>query len=157
MIFTLYSYKGGVGRSMALANLAECFLQRGLKVVMIDWDLEAPGLENYFYADKELSRVTARRGLIDMLREYKEKYPEFAQRRAAAAALEKAANSQEAETVAADESMVNTASAEEIERETAEVAEITRQFLEKHSQRVPERLRVPQTAVPRQCPWFRPD
>ena len=49
MIYTFYSYKGGVGRSMALANVAECFYLQGLKVLMIDWDLEAPGLEAFFY------------------------------------------------------------------------------------------------------------
>jgi cellulose biosynthesis protein BcsQ len=51
-IITFYSYKGGTGRSMALANVA-CLLaaqsssaDRG--VLMVDWDLEAPGLHRYF-------------------------------------------------------------------------------------------------------------
>ena len=48
MILTLYSFKGGVGRSMALANLAELYYQRGLRVLIIDFDLEAPGLERFF-------------------------------------------------------------------------------------------------------------
>ena len=43
MIYTFYSYKGGAGRSMALANVARWFYLQGLRVVMIDWDLEAPG------------------------------------------------------------------------------------------------------------------
>jgi MinD-like ATPase involved in chromosome partitioning or flagellar assembly len=47
-IVTFYSYKGGVGRSMALANIAVILAQRGLKVLAVDWDLEAPGLERYF-------------------------------------------------------------------------------------------------------------
>lgn len=52
-IITFYSYKGGTGRSMALANTA-CILaeqqttKRGNGVLMIDWDLEAPGLHRYF-------------------------------------------------------------------------------------------------------------
>ncbi|HYE71696.1 MAG TPA: P-loop NTPase, partial [Blastocatellia bacterium] len=46
MIYTFYSYKGGVGRSMALANVAEWLYRQGLRVVIIDWDLEAPGLES---------------------------------------------------------------------------------------------------------------
>ena len=50
MIVTFYSYKGGVGRSMALANVAEWFRLQGLRVVMVDWDLEAPGLESFFSA-----------------------------------------------------------------------------------------------------------
>lgn len=53
MILTFYSYKGGTGRTMALANVA-CLLARSATdtskrpVLMIDWDLEAPGLHRYF-------------------------------------------------------------------------------------------------------------
>ena len=47
-IATFYSYKGGVGRTMAMANIAVLLAQRGLKVLVVDWDLEAPGLEYYF-------------------------------------------------------------------------------------------------------------
>lgn len=47
-IVTFYSYKGGVGRSMALANVAVLLAKRGLRVLAVDWDLEAPGLERYF-------------------------------------------------------------------------------------------------------------
>jgi MinD-like ATPase involved in chromosome partitioning or flagellar assembly len=47
-IVTFYSYKGGVGRSMALANVAVLLARRGLRVLAVDWDLEAPGIENYF-------------------------------------------------------------------------------------------------------------
>jgi MinD-like ATPase involved in chromosome partitioning or flagellar assembly len=47
-IVTFYSYKGGVGRSMALANIAVLLARRGLRVLTVDWDLEAPGLERYF-------------------------------------------------------------------------------------------------------------
>jgi cellulose biosynthesis protein BcsQ len=59
-IITFYSYKGGTGRSMALANIATLLVrQKSAKrgVLMIDWDLEAPGLHRYF-AD----RVTRRFG-----------------------------------------------------------------------------------------------
>ena len=76
MIFTFYSYKGGVGRSMALANMAQWFYDKGLRVVIVDWDLEAPGLENFFYASpKEIERVRSRLGLIDLLSAYKREYP----------------------------------------------------------------------------------
>jgi predicted acylesterase/phospholipase RssA len=88
MIYTLYSFKGGVGRSMALANLAECFYARGLSVLMVDWDLEAPGLESYFFSnplarrDPEsaaaLKASTKHLGLLDLLREYKQTYPQIA-------------------------------------------------------------------------------
>jgi MinD-like ATPase involved in chromosome partitioning or flagellar assembly len=50
-IITFYSYKGGTGRTMALANIG-CLLANQLssddKILMIDWDLEAPGLHHYF-------------------------------------------------------------------------------------------------------------
>lgn len=48
-VITFYSYKGGTGRTMALANIACLLAQRqGQRVLMIDWDLEAPGLYRYF-------------------------------------------------------------------------------------------------------------
>lgn len=71
MICTFYSYKGGVGRTVALANLAELFYQAGLRVVMIDWDLSAPGLESYF-PTLDLPTTCEQPGLIDMLWHYKE-------------------------------------------------------------------------------------
>lgn len=84
MIYTFYSFKGGVGRSMALANVAELLYRHGLKVLMIDFDLEAPGLESYFdvRGDEQdggdygslaniPKEVEAKRGLIDLLVSYK--------------------------------------------------------------------------------------
>jgi len=68
MIYTFYSYKGGVGRSMALANIAELFFKQGLRVLVIDWDLEAPGLEHYFPVDKEA--VIDQAGVMDILLNY---------------------------------------------------------------------------------------
>ncbi len=66
-IVTFYSCKGGVGRSMALANVAVLLAQWGHKVLMIDWDLEAPGLELFFakYLDRE--SLAKQRGVIDIL------------------------------------------------------------------------------------------
>jgi cellulose biosynthesis protein BcsQ len=50
-IVTFYSYKGGTGRTMGLANTA-CALAWALpaheRVLMVDWDLEAPGLHRFF-------------------------------------------------------------------------------------------------------------
>ncbi|EYF00603.1 tyrosine-protein kinase family protein [Chondromyces apiculatus] len=40
---TFYSYKGGVGRTLALLNVAAVLARRGRKVVAVDLDLEAPG------------------------------------------------------------------------------------------------------------------
>jgi formylglycine-generating enzyme required for sulfatase activity len=73
VIYTFYSFKGGVGRSMALANVAELFYRRGLRVLMVDFDLEAPGLERYFNAEDTLcapDQVLKSRGVIDLLNSY---------------------------------------------------------------------------------------
>jgi tetratricopeptide (TPR) repeat protein/MinD-like ATPase involved in chromosome partitioning or flagellar assembly len=70
MIYTFYSYKGGVGRSMALANVAELFYQAGLKVLIVDWDLEAPGIERFFTINHE--DFHKKPGLMDMLLNYKQ-------------------------------------------------------------------------------------
>lgn len=40
---TFYSYKGGVGRTLALLNVASMLAMNGSKVVAVDLDLEAPG------------------------------------------------------------------------------------------------------------------
>lgn len=45
-IVTFYSYKGGVGRSMAVLNVASLIASRGFRVLIIDFDLEAPGLSH---------------------------------------------------------------------------------------------------------------
>lgn len=61
---------------MALANVAEWFYLQGLRVVIIDWDLEAPGLENFFYSEeKDLEIVRSQLGLIDLLVAYKRLFP----------------------------------------------------------------------------------
>ncbi len=50
-VIAFYSYKGGTGRTMALANVG-CALARDAKlprpILLVDWDLEAPGLHRYF-------------------------------------------------------------------------------------------------------------
>lgn len=49
-VITFYSFKGGVGRSMALANVAVLLARANKSVLCVDWDLEAPGLDRYFRA-----------------------------------------------------------------------------------------------------------
>jgi hypothetical protein len=69
-IITFYSYKGGTGRSMALANVAWILASAGKRVLIVDWDLEAPGLNKYFVpflADPDLSRSD---GIIDLVIDY---------------------------------------------------------------------------------------
>lgn len=62
-IITFYSFKGGVGRTMSLANIAYILAKAGKKVLAVDWDMEAPGLDKYF-----LGKVNAvnSKGLIDL-------------------------------------------------------------------------------------------
>jgi MinD-like ATPase involved in chromosome partitioning or flagellar assembly len=47
-VITFYSYKGGTGRSMLLANVGWQLASAGKRVLLVDWDLEAPGLHRYF-------------------------------------------------------------------------------------------------------------
>lgn len=63
---TFYSYKGGVGRSMALANVAADLVANGRRVVMIDFDLEAPGLDAF----EELDLQPGAPGLVEYVSEY---------------------------------------------------------------------------------------
>ena len=65
-ITTFYSYKGGMGRTIALANVAVLLAQRGHRVLVVDWDLEAPGIEKYF---GDLRIVPEGLGLLPMLSE----------------------------------------------------------------------------------------
>jgi MinD-like ATPase involved in chromosome partitioning or flagellar assembly/predicted membrane protein len=78
MFFTFYSYKGGVGRSMALANIAELLFRQKKRVIIIDWDLEAPGLEGYFFDKSKLEEIISKPGLMDILQTYKVLYPSLA-------------------------------------------------------------------------------
>ncbi|MGK5019314.1 KGGVGR-motif variant AAA ATPase [Janthinobacterium lividum] len=55
-VVTFYSYKGGTGRSMALSNIAVLLARRenaSVPVLMLDWDMEAPGLHHYFEQHEE--------------------------------------------------------------------------------------------------------
>jgi Mrp family chromosome partitioning ATPase len=66
-IITFYSYAGGIGRTMAVANAAWILASSGYRVLAIDWDLESPGLHWYFrpfLRDPELVRTL---GLADFL------------------------------------------------------------------------------------------
>ncbi|WP_306204395.1 KGGVGR-motif variant AAA ATPase [Actinoplanes sp. RD1] len=66
-IITFYSYRGGVGRTMALVNTAWLLAGAGYRVLVMDWDLEAPSLHNHlhpFLRDSNLRRTT---GLLDLI------------------------------------------------------------------------------------------
>ena len=53
--FTFYSYKGGVGRSMALLNVAYTLHSLGRHVLIVDLDLEAPGVSGFLRRSDELA------------------------------------------------------------------------------------------------------
>ncbi len=71
LVYTFYSYKGGVGRSMALANVGAVMAAAGHRVLLIDWDLEAPGLEIYFEKSGRLVGDPAKTpGVVDVVEGY---------------------------------------------------------------------------------------
>ncbi|GII76743.1 hypothetical protein Sru01_17250 [Sphaerisporangium rufum] len=69
-IITFYSYKGGTGRTMALANTAWILAANGKRVLMLDWDLESPGLHKFFHPFLPAGSVGAMEGVIDMINHY---------------------------------------------------------------------------------------
>jgi MinD-like ATPase involved in chromosome partitioning or flagellar assembly len=67
-VATFYSFKGGVGRSMALVNVAADLTRRGKRVMIVDFDLEAPGLDTF---DITVSKKR-KRGLLDFVCDYRD-------------------------------------------------------------------------------------
>ena len=65
-VVTFYSFKGGVGRSMAMMNCAAELAKRGRRILVVDFDLEAPGLETF---DLPHSR-RKKKGIVDYVTEY---------------------------------------------------------------------------------------
>ncbi len=65
---TFYSFKGGVGRTMALVNTAVDLANRGRRVVAVDFDLEAPGLDSFTL----LRPSKPGPGLIDFVHQFRE-------------------------------------------------------------------------------------
>ena len=63
---TFYSFKGGVGRTMAMVNVAVTLAQRGRRVLVVDFDLEAPGLDTFSVVQPEKTIP----GLVDFVNQY---------------------------------------------------------------------------------------
>ena len=61
---SFYSFKGGVGRSLALAYMAKYLAERGLKVCILDVDLEAPGVIYKFFDRPTHDKL----GVLDYIR-----------------------------------------------------------------------------------------
>src|SRR5260370_13601816 len=68
---TFYSYKGGSGRSLALANAAVYLAKLGFRVVALDFDLEAPGLHYKFSRNEDDSPLVVQRGIVDYVNDFR--------------------------------------------------------------------------------------
>lgn len=64
-ISCFYSFKGGLGRTTAMVLAGIHLARRGKKVVLMDFDLEAPGLATLFSYQNEAIDLT--RGIVDYL------------------------------------------------------------------------------------------
>src|SRR5580692_11373070 len=73
VIYTFYSFKGGVGRTMALANVAALLAKWGYSILIVDWDLEAPGLERFFASlSPEIGNLRSTKpGIVDLMQAQK--------------------------------------------------------------------------------------
>ncbi|WP_173088735.1 hypothetical protein [Devosia sp. 1635] len=69
-VTTFYSFKGGNGRSMSMANVAWALATNGERVLAIDWDLEAPGLHRYFHPFLRDPEQLETLGLVDHIWSY---------------------------------------------------------------------------------------
>ena len=68
-VVTFYSFKGGTGRTMALANVAWILAANGLRVLVADWDLESPGLHKFLQPFLDAD-VSDKPGIVDFIRRY---------------------------------------------------------------------------------------
>jgi hypothetical protein len=66
-IIVFYSFKGGLGRSTAVASFAIQQARRGQRVVVLDFDLDAPGVGSLLAADRD--GTVASWGVVDYLLE----------------------------------------------------------------------------------------
>lgn len=70
LIAAFYSFKGGVGRTTAMAYTAHLLALQGYRVVAMDFDLEAPGLSYIFSGnsfDLKENETNNKAGLMDLL------------------------------------------------------------------------------------------
>ncbi len=65
-ISTFYSFKGGVGRTLALVNVATELAKTGRNVLVVDFDLEAPGVDTF----QELKGAPGQFGIVDFVNDY---------------------------------------------------------------------------------------
>ncbi|GIH23141.1 hypothetical protein Aph01nite_14510 [Acrocarpospora phusangensis] len=71
-IVTFYSFKGGTGRTMALANTAWILAANGFRILVVDWDLESPGLHKFFRPFLDGTEIARTPGVVELITEYRE-------------------------------------------------------------------------------------
>lgn len=69
-VITFYSYKGGTGRTMALANVAWILAANGWRVLAVDWDLDSPGLHRFYHPFLPGPALQSADGVIDLIVDY---------------------------------------------------------------------------------------
>ncbi|GIH27948.1 hypothetical protein Aph01nite_62580 [Acrocarpospora phusangensis] len=69
-IVTFYSFNGGTGRTMSLANTAWILASNGKRVLVVDWDLDSPGLNRFFQPFVDPEEVEYADGVSEMLADY---------------------------------------------------------------------------------------
>jgi MinD-like ATPase involved in chromosome partitioning or flagellar assembly len=67
-VVTFYSFRGGVGRTMALVNIGTWLARHGRRVLLVDFDLESPGISHYALPGAKPER----KGVVDYLLEASE-------------------------------------------------------------------------------------
>lgn len=65
-VVTFYSYKGGVGRTLSLVNSAVRLARRGKTVFILDFDLEAPGIDEFNLCPKGKTRA----GIVEYMTQF---------------------------------------------------------------------------------------
>ncbi|MFC2967594.1 KGGVGR-motif variant AAA ATPase [Acidimangrovimonas pyrenivorans] len=70
-IIAFYGFKGGAGRSLLLANIAAALAIKGKNVLIIDADLEAPGVGDFFDGPERPTYAQWReaKGLLELFRD----------------------------------------------------------------------------------------
>jgi MinD-like ATPase involved in chromosome partitioning or flagellar assembly len=68
-VVTFYSFRGGVGRTMALVNIGTWLARHGRRVLLVDFDLESPGISHYALPNAKPER----KGVVDYLLEASER------------------------------------------------------------------------------------
>ena len=70
LFITFYSFKGGVGRTMSLVNAACILAARGRRVLLIDFDLEAPGLTTLRDLSSKDGPPQQHPGLVELIHDF---------------------------------------------------------------------------------------